>query len=242
MQAQSHPHDTLQLVCSSRREQPYRLIHKGLRMLLAQAQQQAGTCDVRHADERAALVEAVEQALATCSDHLAHENRFFHEPLRERAPRAVRAFDTDHQEHLQAIATLRLQLQRVRDAGTDGEALAHALYLQFSRFVADNLQHMAEEETVLTQALWDHFTDAEIRAMEDALRASLSPEENLFYLRWMARGLHGGELGALLAGARAAAPAEVFQQLCGLVMDELPRPRRERLAQALCLAADGVAP
>lgn len=235
------PQDTLHAVCSSRREQPYRMIHKGLRMLLAQAQHLAGACDVRQADERATLVEAVEQALSVCADHLAHENRFFHEPLRQRAPRAVLAFDNDHQEHLLAIDALRLQLQRVRDAGADAESLAYALYLRFSQFVADNLQHMAEEETVLTPALWAHFTDAEIRALTDALRASLSPHENLFYLRWMARGLNAAELGTLLAGARAQATSEVFEPLCGVVLDELPEPRRGRLVQALGLAGLGLA-
>lgn len=233
--------DPLFAVCASRRDQPYRFIHKGLRVLLAQAQQQAGACDVQHADERAALVDTVEQALAVCSDHLAHENRFFHEPLRQRAPRAVLPFENDHLEHVEQIGALRLLLQRVRDAGPDGGALAYALYLKFSQFVGENLQHMADEETVLTQALWEHFGDAELAALEDALRAALSPQESVFYLQWMARGLNGSELAALLAGARAGAPVEVFAQLSGLVMAELPAPRRARLAAQLGLAADGVA-
>jgi hypothetical protein len=234
-------HEALQQATTGRREQPYRLIHKALRELLADALQQAGTCDVRDGVERAAMVDTVERALSVCCDHLAHENRFFHEPLRQRAPRAVLAFENDHVEHLQAIGALRLQLQRVRDAGVDGEALSYALYLQFGQFVGENLQHMAEEETVLTLALWEHFSDAEIQALEGALRATLSPEESAFYLQWMARGLNPAELEALLLGARAGLPPEVFEPMSAMVLAEQSGPRRARLAQALGLRDAGVA-
>lgn len=233
--------DTLQLATTGRREQPYRQIHKALRALLAEALQRVGTCDVRDDVERAAMVDTVERALSVCCDHLAHENRFFHEPLRQRAPRAVLAFENDHVEHLQAIGALRLQLQRVRDAGVDGEALSYALYLQFGQFVGENLLHMAEEETVLTLALWEHFSDAEIQALEAALRATLSPEESAFYLQWMARGLNPAELEALLLGARAGMPPEAFEPLSAMALAEQSEPRRARLAQALGQRNTGVA-
>jgi hypothetical protein len=228
-------------VALSARPQPYRHIHKGLRVLLTHTLQRAGALDADDAAERAALVRELELLLTVCTDHLAHENHFFHEPLRRRAPRAVLAFDEDHREHLGAIAHLRLHLQRVRDAGdhpgADAAALAYALYLDLSRFVAENLAHMAEEEATLTRALWQHFGDDEIRRLEDALHATLSPDESAFYLRWMARGLNVAELHALLADARAAAPAAVFDGLLDIATAELGTDRRARLLRALGLPA-----
>lgn len=233
--------DTTLGVALSARPQPYRFIHKGLRVLMMRTLQRAGALDARDAGDRAALVGEVELLLTVCTDHLAHENHFFHEPLRQRAPRAVLAFDEDHREHLDAIAALRLQLQRVRDAGheagDDAAARAYALYLELSRFVAENLAHMAEEETVLTRALWQHFADHEIQQLEDALRAALSPDEAAFYLRWMARGLNLAELHALLAGARAEAPAAVFDGLLGIATAELDIDRQARLRRSLGLPA-----
>lgn len=228
-----HPGPADAAVCRCQRLQPYRFIHKGLRVLLMQALQQAGASDVRHADERAALVDTLERALTVCADHLAHENRFFHQPLRQRAPGAAAPFDRDHADHLQAIDALRQLLQRVRDADTGAAALAYELYLGFSRFVADNLLHMAEEETTLTQALWAHFTDAEIQALEDELRAALSPDEQAQALLWMARGLDGAELEALLMQARGAVPPAAFEALHGLVAAQLVPARQARLARAL---------
>ena len=191
--SETHAETTL-AVAQSTRPQPYRFIHKGLRALLQHTLQRAGALDADDSAERAWLVAEVETLLTVCADHLAHENHFFHAPLKQRAPRAVLAFDDDHAEHLYDIAHLRLQLQHLRDAQADAPARAYTLYLALSRFVADNLAHMAEEETTLTRALWQHFSDDEIHGLENALRRSLSPEENGFYLRWMARGLNGAEL------------------------------------------------
>lgn len=219
--------------CASTRAQPYRHIHKALRVLFGHVLRRAGALDSADTQERAELVDEVERLLATCADHLAHENRFFHAPLRERAARSVRAFDDEHHEHLATIEALQLLLGRVRDGGDEAPARAYELYLRLSVFVADSLSHMAEEESTLTQALWHHFSDDEIAGMTAALQATLSPQESAYYLRWMARGLNGAELAALFAEARAQAPAQVFDGLLDIARQELDTPRWARVARAL---------
>lgn len=231
------PPQTLASVCASARVQPYRFIHKGLRVLMLHTLRNAGALDCSHAAERAQLVDEVERLLSVCADHLAHENRYFHEPLRERAPRAVRAFHDDHLDHLAAIDELRLLLQRVRDAESDAPALAYELYLSLSTFIGENLAHMAEEESTLTRALWEHFSDAEINALVAALEATLSPQEMGFYLGWMARGLNVAELAQLLGEARPAVPPAVFTEMTDTVRAALDTPRWARLAATLGIPA-----
>jgi len=222
-------------VCHGDRLQPYRFIHKALRALMMRTLQQTATLDAGDAGERVALLAAVEELLQVCSDHLTHENNFFHAPLRERAPRAVMPFDDDHEGHVAAIAALRRRVDRVAAGGPAVRAEAYALFLELSRFVADNLEHMAEEETLLTRALWQHFSDAEILALEDRLRATFTPQESSYYLRWMVRGLNHAELAELVAGARAGMPPPVFDGLCTMLQAELPAGRWGRLARAMDL-------
>jgi hypothetical protein len=174
--------DALVAACASARVQPYRALHKALRARLAHTQLRAAVLDAADPRDRAALVDEVERALAVCAEHLAHEDRFLHEPLRARSARAVLALHHDHLDQLDGIAALRLLLQRVRDAGDDGATLAYELSLRLSQFVADNLAHMAEEESTLTGALWAHFTDAELVALTDALHESLSRGERLRFI------------------------------------------------------------
>jgi len=223
--------ETTAAVCHAGRVQPYRFIHKALRMLMFRTLQQAATLDAADTTDRAALVGAVEELLKVCSEHLGHENTFFHAALRERAPRAVLAFDDDHQGHELSIAALRTQLRRVAAGGAAVRGEAYALYLALTRFIGENLEHMADEETRLTHALWQHFGDAEIEAIEQRLLATFSPEKHAYYARWMARGLDDVELATLAGGAREAMPPEAFAGLFELLAAELPIPRQARPAQ-----------
>lgn len=228
--------DVIAAAAATPRLAPYRFIHKGLRVLMFNTLQRAGALDASDAQDRACIVDEVERLLAICADHLAHENQFFHEALRARAPRAVLPFHDDHLEHLESISGLRLLLQRLRDAAPDqAPALAYALFLRLSVFVGDNLIHMADEESTLTQALWAHFSDAELAAIEGALHATIAPAEMGFYMRWMGQGLHAGEAMALLGDLRDHAPPAVFAQLAGEVQAGMPAQRWARVARGLGL-------
>lgn len=238
----THRADAIAVAAATPRYTPYRFIHKGLRALMFSTVQRAGALDASLAEDRAQIVEEVELLLGTCADHLAHENQFFHEALRQRAPRAVLPFHEDHLEHLDAIDALTRLLLDLRNA-TDAQApaLAYELFLRLSIFVGENLGHMAEEESALTQALWEHFSDAEIAAMEAALQATLTPQEMGFYLRWMAQGMNASETTAVLAGARPHMPAELFAQFAATVQASMPAARWAVVARALGLPVAGPA-
>lgn len=244
MNTQDHPAtvdtrnrpDAITTAATTPRLAPYRYIHKGLRALMFSTLQRAGSLDASVSMDRAQVVEEVERLLAVCADHLAHENQFFHEALRARAPRAVLPFHEDHLEHLEAITALRMLLQRLRDAPlAQASALAYELFLRLSVFIGENLAHMAEEESAMTQALWAHFSDEEIAAIEGALQATLAPQEMAFYLRWMAQGLNASETADVLAAARPTLPAEAFAQLTDMVQSVMPAARWAHVARLLGL-------
>jgi hypothetical protein len=247
-----HPHDPTQrqptdisVVCASARLQPYRFIHKALRALLLQTLQTAGILDVEDLIQRQQLVTEVDRTLTLCEGHIAHENGFLHEPLRARSLRATRAFDNDHWDHLASIESLRLLLQRVRDAQPHDNApgLAYELYLRLSQFIGESLAHMAEEESALTRILWSHFSDAELRGFIHALESTFSDEEKAFYLAWMARGLSAPELVQVLQAPGEATPPEVFARQMATLKQALPASRWSELVARLDgLSAQGQAP
>ncbi|MBX3610454.1 MAG: hypothetical protein KF871_11220 [Hydrogenophaga sp.] len=230
--------DALTTACATRRLQPYRLAHKALRATLSQVLHNAGALDAADPQERARLVDDVERLLAVCADHLAHENRYLHEPLRERSAHAVLAFHYDHLDHLDAIDNMRLLLQRLRDAGAHGddvEALGYELYLRLSQFVGDSLAHMSEEEGTLTCALWAHFSDDELQALIDRLRDALSPAEMEGFVRTLAGALNTSELAHLIDDMQHSLPPARARGLLGLLRDELHALRRTDVAARLGL-------
>ena len=62
---------------------------------------------------------------------------------------------------------------------------------------------MHEEETAHNRELWDAYTDDELVALENAIKAHHTPDEMKFVLRWMLPAMSPAERGALVAGLRA---------------------------------------
>lgn len=220
-------------VCQGTRPQPYRFIHKALRLQMTGVLAQLAAADPHDDAERETALDGLEELLAVCESHLGHENDHFHAALSARDERAVLPFEDDHDDHVVRIASLRRMAAAVRDEPETRAGAFYALYLQVTRFVAENLEHMADEETLLTHAFWRAFDDQGILDIEHGLTSTFTPEKSAYYLRWMARSLSVPELVQLLDGAKSAAPAPVFEGLCGIVCEEISRPRWDRVAKAL---------
>lgn len=224
------------LVCDSGRLAPFRFVHKALRAMLAESLQRVGALDACYPDDRALIIDAVLRLLRVCSQHIAHQDEFFLAPLARRAPRAALPFDDDHRNQLTEIAALRQRLAAVQVAGPSARSSAYGLYLALTRFAAEQLEHLAEEDTLLTRALWEHFSDDEIRAMQARMHADFTPEQSGFYLQWMTQALDVSELGDLVAEARASMSASAFDSLLEIMRGEMPAPRWTRLAQTIDVA------
>jgi hypothetical protein len=159
---------------SSERFRPYRRAHRQLRRALADALQRCACLD---ADDQRACQRLAGDLHALLDLYLAHqreEDLALHAPLRECAPRALLAFDAEHEDQLAAITTLRPLLDALQLGAAQAAATAGEVELRMSQFIAEGLAHMADEETTLTRALWQHFTDEQLRGFADGLRVTAS--------------------------------------------------------------------
>lgn len=190
----------------------YGTAHKGLRFALTQLLVRLGSADFADAEEAARMVLAVRAQLVLCASHLAQEEAHILEPLRRRAGAAGFVIDHPHERHRDCsaeIAELLSQLERAAPAAR--LALGRQLYLAFSLFVAEDLQHMHEEETVTLPLLQRLFTDAELMAMEQAIVSSIPGPEVITWMRVMLPAMSRPERGLMLARLRAAAPEPAFE-------------------------------
>lgn len=222
------------------RHATYKNIHKGLRGMMLETLLQVGRMDPGETAECHEALAAVETLLHALETHAQLENAFLHTALRERAPYVVAQFDRVHGEHRRAIAALQDCVNLVRRGGSGAHSCVYRLYLELSGFVADNLQHMLDEESIMTQALWDHFSDAEIRALESRLTASVPPELAAMLLQWMGRCLSHPERVELFHALRSKAPAVAAAGL-ELLRRQLDPDAWTKLRQAV-YAADTVPP
>lgn len=210
----------------------YGPIHKGLRFAHAEMLKLLGSADFTTPDT---TMEALRFHLTLCRKHLAHEEQYIHPALETRLTGASQEIERQHEEHREDFERLERAMAAVERASQEARAWAgRQLYLTFSTFVAADFIHMQEEETIFYPQLCALFSDAELMAMEMQIIHSLTPQENIAYLRLMVPAMNSAERRALLAGIKNTAPPAVFQA----IVTEAVRPT---LSAKDLAALDGLA-
>lgn len=212
----------------------YRVIHKALRALMAEALTALGRADVQDDREAAHVLARIRSLVAILRGHLEHENEFIHRALEARRPGSSARTADDHAHHLESIAALEALLRELEsDSGAARVEAAHRLYQELALFVAENLVHMQIEEADNNRVLWAAYTDAELIELQNALVASVPPQELAEVLPRMASAATPSERALLLADVQRKAPAEVFSGLLESVRPHLNAREWDKLMRAL---------
>jgi hemerythrin-like domain-containing protein len=212
----------------------YRNIHMGLRACMMEVLLAVGRMDPEDVAELGTVLGQVRFLLRFCQMHLKKEDKFLHPAMEARAPGSTAHIAAEHEEHLAAFATLEAAVVAVEQAG-DGTRLkpALALYKQLSLFVGENFVHMHIEETEHNEVLWRTHSDAEIIAIEQAIIASLTPEDKPTSLRWMLPAL-SPQVRAMMVGMLAQhLPPDAMAGLLQMLKPHLSGTNWGKLTKAL---------
>lgn len=211
-------------------------IHKALRLQMTTALHRLGALDVDDDGDLDSTLGALDEMLAVCRLHLAHESRHVHPVLDAAAPGSIDQAEHDHQAHRRELDVLAGDLRALRSAARhDRDRLARLLYRDVGRFVADNLLHMAHEEKTHNALLWAHLDDAALRELESRIVADTEPAQMQTVLAHMLPALNHGERTALLSGMQSGMPAEAFVAVLDLARRVLGTRAWAALARALGL-------
>lgn len=189
----------------------YGPIHKGLRKAQCELLTRIGSTDFENGPIVAELLTDTREFLGLAAAHLQHEQDHVHGAMLGHAGSCVEQLDLQHDDHRATFADIGLLLEKIDEAEKAVRiALGRRLYLVFSRYVARDLDHMFEEETVAAAQLWSLLSDAELLAMEGRIVGSLPPEKAMAFMRLMIPAANPAERAAMLDGMRQQAPREVF--------------------------------
>jgi hypothetical protein len=171
-------------------------------------------------------------------DHLVIEEQFVHRALAQRRSHGVLSgLRRDHEEHERSLSLLRSDVAALVSAQSEDpdarRARARHLYLAFSRLVADNMLHMAVEETELNPLLWETFTDEELFGIYAAILASERPEQLNLSVSWLLPAIPPDERVRVVGGARHAMPEPAFDALLLQVKSVLMPRDYDKLVSAL---------
>ena len=182
------------------RHDPYRFIHKGLRIALLDTVQGLGRADPADDAELTAALAAADELLALLLEHLRQENHFFHVAVEARQPGASKAMGEEHALLRDVLGDLQEDVGRVRRTAADARAAQlHWLYQRFCAMAAEQLTHMQREEDELAPLLWSLYSDDELQAIHHRLLAASDARLLRVLVGWMADALAPRELAGLLA-------------------------------------------
>lgn len=199
----------------------YSAIHKGIRFAHCQQLMQLGSFDITDDGATAAVVQSLRQHMILCSGHLHHENEHIHTALEAKSPGASSVAEEGHAEHEQSFTELYKLIDALAAAPAAERAEAvQALYRRFALFMADDFEHMNDEETVLQSELQQAFSDAELRDIEHRIVTSIPPEEAPLSMVPMLVAMHPSDRHATLSGMKLGMPAAAFAGL----MEGMVRP------------------
>jgi iron-sulfur cluster repair protein YtfE (RIC family) len=216
----------------------YGAVHKGLRKAGCELLVRLGSIDYADPLECDTTLESLRGYLMLAASHVMHEDENIHNMLRERGG-STDVVDDQHDDHRAAFALLeKLALDIEKAWPLHKPAAGRRLYLALAAYLAEDLAHMHEEETVIAPALWRSFTDQELVVLEMRIVASLSPEKNMAFMRMMIPAMNPAERAALLGAMRKGAPPEVFSAVIEFaVRPGLSEKAFSDLANRLQLAA-----
>lgn len=214
----------------------YANIHKALRAAMSEALVGVGRLDADDDIQVAAVLEQVRALHSFLAVHLDHENRFLHTAMEARQPGSSGDTAREHAEHECALRSLQRAVEAVANSPAPARAAAVLqLYRQLALLVAENIEHMNLEETQNHAVLCANYTDAEVRAIEVALVAALSPESAAMSLRWMIPAVNHAERVALFHGIQESAPTPVFEGALAIAKSYLSGRDWDKLNHALAL-------
>jgi hypothetical protein len=211
----------------------YGAAHRGLRRALSQLLLRLGTVSPGDLAQTEAVLAELDSVLHLCSAHLNVETLHYHAALERRRPGSSAELERTHEQHHAAIAELRAL---AGSAGSD-PARWRGLHLAYTSYVAEELCHMADEETVIQPLFEELYSKAELQQLNDELIEEHSPQDQLAFLRHMVPAASREGRLELLQHIQSKVPPGPFQGILAELRPTLSEAEFEALALGLRAAS-----
>lgn len=211
--------------------------HKGIRHLLGEWALVSGNADASCAADIDALQSLTRLCVTLLEDHARNEDAWILPLLEATAPGSTHELDVEHQLMDESLIALSAQICAFDPDGHGSEQdraeEMDRLHREVTRFQARYLLHMYEEEATIHPALWDGYTDEELREAEARVAVNLDPALLLEWFRVCAPARPVADMRAVLQGLQPALPQEAFDGILAVLDSSMSEDRLHRIVDDL---------
>lgn len=153
--------------------------HKYVSYRLYQYERNCAQTDFTLDEEVLSLKLQLESIQDLMLGHAEHENNAIHALLRAKGSLLTEKIEHEHQTQAATFTRFFTWLQQILETENVSMRiqLGNEYYLTYRLFVAQNLQHFHEEETLIQSELQRFYNDDELRAVDSATYAVMSIDE-----------------------------------------------------------------
>jgi hypothetical protein len=232
----------------SERENLFRPIHKGIRMMLYVSGirlQTADFSDVKKSNEVAArLKRDLADSLSNCllcmlHAHSAHEEKDIFSEVRRFDPDAVKLMMVEHAEVTRRVHEVAKTCDELVGVTSPARRIevGDRLNLEVNDLFTFYLAHLNNEEATLVPVMWERFSDEQLRAMRAKFYDSLPLPRFEEWLRWTLPALNVNELVVLYSGLTKDRPSPRFKDWVRMAQETLDPEHWHGLKERVDLGA-----
>lgn len=169
--------------------------------------------DFRNQDELTQVQKAFEQLIELLMAHAQYENDTLHPLLKRKNSAVYTQIEQDHEHFDEQIASLRNLLSNISNAQTEEDKVeaGYQFYLWFRKLSGDNLIHLHEEETIILPELQRLYSDEELKQVEAATYALMSPQDLISMMRELFPHMNPSDWEAFLTDIHDAEPEKFIE-------------------------------
>ena len=160
-------------------------------------------------------------------EHAGLEDQYVFPDVRAFEPRMVDTLLEEHREvvrRITAVWKIADELKTLRNRHERIE-MGDKLNRKANDLFAFYLTHLNGEEATIVPAMWKHFTDEQIVAMQANVIESLTPERSAQWNSWLFPSLNTNELAGMFMELKKGAPPPVFQDMTRIAEKALGKDR-----------------
>lgn len=182
--------------------------HKYVSAALNDLERLIAKTDFRRLEEVARVNDSFQSLAEMLKAHAQYENERLHSLLKNKHSKIYEHAEADHAQQDEQLLEIQELISGILAASTDEDmiALGYKLYLAYRKFVADNLAHLHEEETVILPELQRLYTDEELKQVEAKTYRIMTPEQMVHMMKVLFPHMNPCDRAAFLSDIREAQP------------------------------------
>jgi hemerythrin HHE cation binding domain-containing protein len=227
-------------VSMSMRENLFRPIHKGLRLMIYESGLRLSITeftDLPDSNETVSMLRRdLNSAMSNCMlcllrTHAEHEEQDLFAAVRPYAADTVAELVVQHGQIANRIQTIVRTCDELSGT-TDSQRrvdLGDRLNNECNELFTFYLGHLIDEETKVVPLMWEHYTDGELRALRSKFYNRIPVERFNDWMRWTLPALNISELLVFLSGMRAEPAPNRFVEAMRIAKETLDPSRWQML-------------